>query len=80
MPDLTLCDGRYTCVEGANALVILTEWDSFRALDFGRIKGSMKEPLIVDFRNVYASVDVEELGFSYSGVGRGKASKLMPKH
>jgi len=80
LPDLTLSQGPYECVQGADVLVLLTEWDSFRALDFDRIKSVMTSPVIVDFRNIYSSVDVEARGFTYTGVGRGKATTQLPKH
>ena len=60
--------------------MILTEWDSFRALDFDRIKAVMKAPVLVDFRNVYASSHVEAQGFSYTGVGRGLVAAALPTH
>ena len=80
LPELTLCEGPYECVEGADALVILTEWDSFRALDFDRVKAAMRAPVLVDFRNVYASSDLEGQGFAYHSIGRGAVSTPLPKH
>src|SRR5688572_28390938 len=50
---VTYCDGPYTCAQGADALVIVTEWEQFRALDFGQLKSVMAQPVIVDLRNVY---------------------------
>jgi UDPglucose 6-dehydrogenase len=60
----------YACIEGADALVIITEWDQFRALDLDRVKASLKKPVIVDLRNVYAPDEMCSNGFSYTGVGR----------
>lgn len=60
----------YTCVEGADAVLILTEWDQFRALDLGRVKASLRSPVIVDLRNIYKPADVVEQGFSYVSIGR----------
>ena len=60
----------YECADGADVLVIVTEWDAFRALDFDRIRQSLKSPLIVDLRNIYNPVDMRALGFQYSSVGR----------
>jgi UDPglucose 6-dehydrogenase len=69
MSDVTFCDDPYDCAEGAEALVIVTEWDPFRALDFERLAGKMATPSIVDLRNVYRPEDVRRRGFRYVGVG-----------
>ena len=66
---IAFCDGPYHCVEGADALVIVTEWEQFRALDFTRLKAVMKEPVVVDLRNVYRPEEME--GFAYHSIGRG---------
>jgi len=71
LADVTFCDDAYECIRGANVLVILTEWDAFRALDLARIKTLLAEPVIVDLRNIYNPEDVRKRGFSYTGVGRG---------
>lgn len=60
----------YTCVQDADALVIVTEWDAFRALDLKRIKTLMSIPTIIDLRNIYDPKVVRDLGFTYSSVGR----------
>jgi UDPglucose 6-dehydrogenase len=60
----------YDCVAGADALVIVTEWEPFRALDLGRIKGLMKRPLIVDLRNIYTPAEMLAHGFAYRSIGR----------
>jgi len=62
--------GPYEAVEGADAVVILTEWDQFRALDLDRLKDLMGAPVIVDLRNVYRSEEVRARGFAYSSLGR----------
>jgi len=64
-------DGPYDAVAGADAVVIVTEWDQFRALDLDRVKLLMKQPVLVDLRNVYRPEDMERRGFRYSGIGRG---------
>jgi len=66
---ITFCDGPYHCAEGADALVIVTEWEQFRALDFDRMKMTMKQPVVVDLRNVYRPEEME--GFAYHSIGRG---------
>ena len=62
----------YAAANGADALVIVTEWDEFRALDLKKIAGSMRGRLLVDLRNVYSVDEAEEAGLAYVGVGRGK--------
>ncbi|WHQ71966.1 UDP-glucose dehydrogenase family protein [Methylorubrum extorquens] len=59
----------YACAEGADALVIVTEWNAFRALDLARLKGLMRAPILVDLRNIYAPAETERHGFAYSGIG-----------
>lgn len=66
-------DGAYSCAEGADALVIVTEWNQFRALDFDRLTSIMKQPVLVDLRNIYRRADIEAKGFTYADVGRGHA-------
>ena len=71
LPGVDLKTGPYDAAEGADALVILTEWDQFRALDLDRVKGTMRSPVVVDLRNIYKPADMAEKGFAYVGVGRG---------
>ncbi|HEY5798152.1 MAG TPA: UDP-glucose/GDP-mannose dehydrogenase family protein [Bosea sp. (in: a-proteobacteria)] len=59
----------YSCIDGADALVIVTEWDAFRALDLDRVKSSLRAPIVVDLRNIYRSDDMRRRGFTYSNVG-----------
>jgi UDPglucose 6-dehydrogenase len=70
---VTFCDGPYAAAEGADALVIVTEWEQFRALDFDRLRRVMKEAVLIDLRNVYRPG--EAAGFAYHGIGRGEARK-----
>ncbi|MBV8427792.1 MAG: UDP-glucose/GDP-mannose dehydrogenase family protein [Hyphomicrobiales bacterium] len=60
----------YSCTDGADVLVIVTEWDAFRALDLDRIKSQLREPLIVDLRNIYRPEEMRRRGFRYVSVGR----------
>lgn len=60
----------YDAAEGADVLVIITEWDQFRALDLGRVKDLMKAPVLIDLRNIYKPDDVRSRGFKYASVGR----------
>ena len=70
LPDVTFCDGPYSCVDGADGLVIVTEWEQFRALDLKRMKQQMASPVLIDLRNIYSGEDMEQYGFSYVGIGR----------
>ncbi|BCA62062.1 UDP-glucose 6-dehydrogenase [Sphingomonas sp. HMP9] len=70
MPDLVYCADAYDAAEGADAVVIVTEWDAYRALDLARLKRVMAGPVMVDLRNVYQRADVEQAGFAYTAVGR----------
>jgi UDPglucose 6-dehydrogenase len=70
MPELKTADDPYACVKDADAVVILTEWEQFRALDLDRIKAAMRTPVIVDLRNIYRPDDVAAKGFNYVSVGR----------
>ncbi|PKB19466.1 UDP-glucose dehydrogenase [Novosphingobium kunmingense] len=69
MPDVTMCASAYAAIEGADATVIVTEWDAFRALDLDRIK-RIAAPVLVDLRNVYDPAEVRANGFTYVSVGR----------
>jgi UDPglucose 6-dehydrogenase len=64
------CKDAYSCAESASALVIVTEWEQFRALDFERLKTVMAQPVLVDLRNVYRPEEVVRHGFIYESVGR----------
>ncbi len=67
---VTLCASAYDCITGADALVIVTEWNEFRALDMRRIKSLLKSPVVVDLRNIYRPEDMARHGFTYVSVGR----------
>jgi UDPglucose 6-dehydrogenase len=64
------CDGAYDALEGADAMVVLTEWNEFRGMDLERVKNALVNPIVVDLRNVYDPIEMAESGFSYSCVGR----------
>ena len=63
-------DGPYHAIEGADAMVILTEWNQFRALDWNRVRRLMKTPVVVDLRNIYNPEEVRAAGFTYVSIGR----------
>ena len=70
LPDVTFCDGPYACAEGAHAVVIVTEWEQFRALDLDRLKAVMAAPVVIDLRNIYRPEEMVGRGFIYESVGR----------
>ncbi|HEU4432916.1 MAG TPA: UDP binding domain-containing protein, partial [Pyrinomonadaceae bacterium] len=70
LPDIVYADDEYAAVKGADALVFVTEWNQFRALDMIRIRDLMKSPKVADLRNIYEPEDMREMGFEYVGVGR----------
>ena len=74
LPTIKYCDDAYSCARGADALVIITEWVQFRTLDLPRLKQAMKQPVIVDLRNIYRRDDVEALGFTYECIGRPRSA------
>jgi UDPglucose 6-dehydrogenase len=70
LTQVTYCRGPYDCVENADAVVIVTEWEQFRALDLERVRDSMACPVVVDLRNVYRPEDMKKHGFVHACVGR----------
>jgi UDPglucose 6-dehydrogenase len=68
--NVTYCENAYDCAKGGDALVIVTEWEQFRALDLRRLKGAMARPIMVDLRNAYNAAQVKQAGFTYHGIGR----------
>ncbi|MDP1697634.1 MAG: UDP-glucose/GDP-mannose dehydrogenase family protein [Xanthomonadaceae bacterium] len=71
--DLLLCDTPELALQGADALILLTEWKAYWSPDFGRIRASLREPVLFDGRNVYAPEAVEAAGIAYYGIGRGRS-------
>src|SRR5580698_8010284 len=71
LPGVDFKAGAYEAAQGADALVILTEWDQFRALDLERIRLAMRQPVVIDLRNIYRPAEMKAAGFRYAGVGRG---------
>jgi len=70
MPDLDYVNDPYEAIDGADALVILTEWNSYRSLDLDRVKTMLKQPVFVDLRNIYRPAEMLAAGFQYSSLGR----------
>jgi UDPglucose 6-dehydrogenase len=72
--DVTLCQDAYQVAQGADALVIVTEWNEFKHLSLSQLKAAMRQPIIVDGRNIYDPEEMRGLGFVYRGMGRGYGS------
>ncbi|MBV9077518.1 MAG: UDP-glucose/GDP-mannose dehydrogenase family protein [Methylobacteriaceae bacterium] len=70
LTDVTYARDAYHCAEGADALVLVTEWDAFRGLDLARLKAALAAPVVVDLRNVYRPEDMRRHGFAYASIGR----------
>jgi len=70
LPDVHYCQSAYSAAEGAEALVIATEWEQFRALDLSRLKDVMARPLIIDLRNIYRDDEMQRAAFRYVPIGR----------
>lgn len=70
IPEMVLCKDAYEAITGADAMVIVTEWNEFRMLDLSRARELMAEPRMLDLRNIYKSDPVRAAGFQYWGVGR----------
>jgi UDPglucose 6-dehydrogenase len=70
LSDIFYADDEYAAATDADALIFVTEWNQFRALDMTRIRDLMKKPRIADLRNICDPTDMRELGFEYAGVGR----------
>jgi len=70
LPDVVYSADPYALADGADGLVLVTEWNEFRQLDLGRVKASMRRPVMVDGRNIYDPAIMRSLGFTYRGIGR----------
>ncbi len=70
LPGVTWAKSTYETMNGADGVVILTEWNEFRALDFAKMKASLKRPVLIDLRNIYTPREVAEAGFEYHSIGR----------
>ena len=70
LPAITYCDDAYATLAGADCLVIVTEWNEFRALNLDKVKAGLNSPVVVDLRNVYDPAEMRQAGFSYISIGR----------
>jgi UDPglucose 6-dehydrogenase len=69
-PNIKLCQNPYEMAQGCDAIILVTEWDEFKILDWLKIKALMNQPVIIDGRNFYSPTEMQELGFIYRGIGR----------
>jgi UDPglucose 6-dehydrogenase len=83
MPELEYCEDAYDTMIEADALVLLTEWNEFRGLDLARLKQLLRDPVIIDLRNIYQPGEMVDAGFTYHSIGRpvgeppaGRAAQL----
>jgi UDPglucose 6-dehydrogenase len=67
---IMVAPGMYQAAEGADALVLVTEWHEFRGPDFARLRGTLRAPVLFDGRNVWDPAETRALGFTYHGIGR----------
>jgi UDPglucose 6-dehydrogenase len=79
LPGVTWCQDAYEAMAGADAVVVLTEWNVFRALDLKRAKSLLRQPVMVDLRNVYEPADMAAAGFSYTSIGRPARPQEPPR-
>jgi UDPglucose 6-dehydrogenase len=78
LPNITYCSNPYEAAEGADAIVIVTEWDEFRHIDWNRLFATVEQPLVVDGRNAFAPEEISRKGFRYVSIGRADASPCEP--
>jgi UDPglucose 6-dehydrogenase len=82
--DIELCADAYEALADADGVVILTEWNAFRALDLARVKSLLRHPLMIDLRNIYPPQQMADAGFTYVSVGRatgrGREVSLLAPH
>lgn len=78
LKDVTYCDNPYAVAEGADALILITEWNEFKQLDMKRVAASMRQPVLFDGRNIYDPEKMRALGFTYRAVGRGYDANGQP--
>jgi UDPglucose 6-dehydrogenase len=79
LPEIDYAETAYDVADGADALVIVTEWDEFRALDLKKLAGEMRGGMLVDLRNIYEPDEAERAGLEYRGLGRGSAAPVLAR-
>ncbi len=79
MPDLDYCGDAYEAMEGADALILITEWNEFRALDLDRVKNLLRHPVVIDLRNIYKPDEMIAAGLTYHSIGRPNSEPITEK-
>jgi UDPglucose 6-dehydrogenase len=79
MPDVAFCTNAYEAMTDADAVVIVTEWNEFRALDLARVKSLLRTPTVIDLRNIYHPADMSAAGFYYVSIGRAPTEPLQTR-
>jgi len=79
LPQVDLCETPYLVAQDADALVVVTEWNEFKQLDRARLRQAMRQPYLIDGRNIYDAEEMTRLGFIYWGMGRGKVADERAK-
>jgi len=79
MPEVTFCATAYDVAKEADALLLVTEWNEFKQLNWDKIKAFMRHPIVIDGRNLYDAAEMAERGFTYWGVGRGSQPTLAAR-
>jgi UDPglucose 6-dehydrogenase len=75
LPNVELCTDSYLVAEGSDALIVITEWNEFKHLDKRRLRAAMRQPYLIDGRNIYDCQEMTQLGFVYWGMGRGRPDR-----
>jgi UDPglucose 6-dehydrogenase len=78
MPEVTYCADAYQAAEGADVILIVTEWDQFRQMDWKRLLSAVEQPLVIDGRNVFNPEEITRKGFRYVSIGRVDALPWQP--
>jgi UDPglucose 6-dehydrogenase len=80
IPGIRMCPDPYALAEGADALVVVTDWNEFKQLDLPKVRKLMRAPNLIDGRNIYEPEEMKALGFRYRGIGRGyNGASLVPQ-
>jgi UDPglucose 6-dehydrogenase len=77
LPQVRLCADPYLVAQDSDALIVVTEWDEFKTLDKARLLSVMRQPYLIDGRNIYDAEEMAKLGFIYWGLGRGKPKNVQ---
>jgi UDPglucose 6-dehydrogenase len=80
MEAVTFCNDAYEVAQGADAVVVVTEWNEFKALNMQQMRSAMRRPVLIDGRNIYEVAEMNRIGFIYRGIGRGSgpAPSVLP--